>query len=70
MNISEQEALDFLKEFEVTSRSYFLRKGIVDSELPDALLEAQWQLLSCILQSKLTTVSRQGNFRQKNRHAY
>ncbi|HZW82414.1 MAG TPA: hypothetical protein VFF14_03190 [Candidatus Deferrimicrobium sp.] len=70
MNISQQEALDFLKEFEVTSRSYFLRKGMVDSELPEALLQAQWQLLSCILQSKLTPASRQGNFRQKTRHAY
>ncbi len=67
MTRAEQEALDFLREFEASTRNYFLRKGVAHSELPSALLEAQWQLLHNILQSKLSHPSRQQNYRKKIR---
>lgn len=61
----EREALDFLRDFEVSSRTYFMHKGLANSELPTAILEAQWQLLHYILQSKMT--SRQINVRTRQR---
>ncbi len=63
MTNSEREALDFLKDFENSTRSFFLHQGMADSDLPSALLEAQWQLLGCILRSKLDSAKRQGNYR-------
>ncbi len=65
MTSAKQEALEFLREFENSTRSYFLRKGLADSEVPAAVLEAQWQLLRNILRSK--TLPRQKNCRRQQR---
>lgn len=67
MTSAEQEVLAFLRDFELSSRTYFLRKGLANSELPSALLEAQWQLLHHILLSKSSIGTRQKNYRQTTR---
>jgi len=63
MTNAEQEALDFLREFEISTRGYFLRRGLVESELSSAILEAQWQLLHDILRAKTSIMLRQKNHR-------
>ncbi|MDA8442028.1 MAG: hypothetical protein M0Z55_06590 [Peptococcaceae bacterium] len=67
MTGTEKEVLDFLRDFEISSRTYFLGKGVTNSELPEVLLEAQWQLLRNILQSKLGPPPRQKNYRHNSR---
>lgn len=68
MASGKREVLNFLRDFETSTRNYLLSQGVADSELPAVLLEAQWQMLHNILQSKLAVNKRQQNFRHVIRH--
>ena len=61
MTRAEQEALEFLREFEISTRNYFLGSGMADCDIPGAVLEAHWQLLHNIMRANLV-----GSLRKRN----
>lgn len=62
MSSSEQEALDFLHEFELLIQKNIKQQGLPESEVSMAILEAQWELLHNILISNnVHAMSRKNN---------
>ncbi|CAA7602466.1 Hypothetical protein DEACI_3141 [Acididesulfobacillus acetoxydans] len=55
---NNDEALRFLREFEVSSRDYLKEKGVGEREIANAQLDMQWNLLHTILQQHPLPVRR------------
>lgn len=49
---SDEEVLNFIREFEDSSREYLLSHGTSKLDLDNACLELQWQFLQTILKTK------------------
>lgn len=49
---SDEEVLNFIREFEDSSREYLLSHGTSKHDLDNAYLELQWQFLQTILKTK------------------
>lgn len=52
MMSSHDDALRFIREFEVSSREYLLAQGMSEHELADAYLEMQWKFLQTIIKEQ------------------
>lgn len=49
MMSSHDDALRFIREFEISSREYLLAQGLSEHELDNAYLEMQWKFLQTII---------------------
>lgn len=52
MRSSHDDALKFIREFEVSSREYLLAQGMSEHELANAYLEMQWKFLQTIIKKQ------------------
>jgi hypothetical protein len=65
---SHDDALKFIREFELSSREYLLAKGTSEHELDSAYLELQWKFLRTIIQ-KQPSPRRSANTLRRKSHS-
>ncbi|TGE32280.1 hypothetical protein [Desulfosporosinus sp. Sb-LF] len=52
LSIQGEEVLEFIRDFETSSREYLLSKGLSEYELTNAYLDLQWDFLHAILRQR------------------
>ena len=63
-----EDALEFIREFEVSSRDYLLAQGTSEQDFASAYLELQWKFLRTIItkQPSLTRRNKTNSLRKKS----
>lgn len=56
---SREDALKFIREFEVSSREYLLAQGTSEQDFASAYLELQWKFLRTIITKPPSLTRRQ-----------
>lgn len=52
LSTHEDEVLQFIREFEISSKDYLRARGISDRDMADAYLQVQWEFLHTIMHKR------------------